>query len=503
MTDWLFWLALAAALLAVASWLALWSYGRFARQARGAPSAAIPAGQGGGLDALIPDGPDAAALSLDAAQALAIRLASADLAARSVDVMTYIWSGDRSGRLLAAALAHAARRGVRVRILLDDVNLWGRDPPWLALDRVPGIEVRIFNPVRTRKPGLKRGLEMLLLALNYNRRMHGKMWAVDGRLALVGGRNLGDVYFGLGQGRRKRNVADADLLLTGAGPDGIVAQTAAVFDDFWNAGLALPIASLWRGKLRALQRHQPARTHGPPIPRDPDAEHAALTALLARRRAGGRLTLIADPSDKALGLRPGPRGGRGWLPDLLVPAIAGAERSLVIATPYLVPGRAGLSELTALAGRGVSVTVLTNALAVIDHAIVHGAYRWYRPRLLAAGIRLFEHGDARPSAQMMHAKIALIDDATGFVGSFNFDLRSAWLNTEIGVIFDHPVLLAEVRDWLSTAMAPEHAYAVELAGRWTIWRRADGKRLHLEPHSTFARRFLTFAVGHLPIHRLL
>jgi cardiolipin synthase C len=319
MTGWLFWLVAAAALLAAASWLALWSYGRFARQARGAPSAAIPAGQGGTMDVLIPDGPDAAALSLDAAEALALRLASADAAARSVDVMTYIWSGDRSGRMLASALARAAGRGVRVRILLDDVNLWGRDPPWLALDRVPGIEVRIFNPVRTRKPGLARGLEMLLLALSYNRRMHGKLWAVDGRLAVVGGRNLGDVYFDLGRGRR-RNVADADMLLTGSGPGGIVAQTATVFDDFWNSGQALPIASLWRGRLPIMSRHRQAlpADGSPPGLRDPDAERAALMGILSRRRHGGRLTLIADPSDKALGLRPGPRGGRGWLPDRLV-----------------------------------------------------------------------------------------------------------------------------------------------------------------------------------------
>jgi len=500
MTDWLFWLLLVAALLVAASWVALWSFGRFARQARGAPSAAIPAGQGGELDRLIPDGPDGAALSFAADQALAIRLATARTAARSIDVMTYIWSGDHSGRMLAAELAEAAGRGVRVRILLDDVNLWGRDPPWLALDRVPGVEVRVFNPVRTRNAGLARGLEMLLLALRYNRRMHGKMWAVDGRMALIGGRNLGDVYFDLGRGRR-RNVADADMLLTGAGPKGIVAQTAAVFDDFWNSGLALPIAALWRGRLPVMPGRRLA-TNGA-RGGAPATDLAALKDLLDRRQVGIRLQLIADPSDKALGHRPGPRGGRGWLPDRLIPVLASAGRSLVIATPYLVPGRAGMHELSAMARRGVAVTVLTNALAVIDHTVVHGAYRWYRPRLLAAGIRIFEYGDTHGDARMMHAKVALIDDATGYLGSFNFDLRSAWLNTELGVLFDDPQLLAETRSWLAEAMAPELAYAVERRGRWTVWRRGDGKRLHFEPESTPARRMLAFAVGHLPIHRLL
>lgn len=509
MSDWLFWLMVAALVLASASALALWSFGRFARRARGLPSQALPPGQGGPLDTLGAEAGDAAALCFDADEALALRLASVRMAVRAVDVMTYIWSDDATGRQVAEALIEAAGRGVRVRLLLDDVNTLGRDPVWLALDRQPGIEVRVFNPVRTRHSAVRRGIEMLLLAVRYNRRMHGKAWLVDGRLAIVGGRNVGDVYFGRARGR-KRNVDDADMLLTGP----IVAEAAEVFDAFWNADLALPITALWRGRLPDLpaalrRRKAQAEPPGPPGP-------AVLEAALARRRGGGRLRLLADPPDKALGLKPGPRGGREWLPERLIPVIATARQSLVIATPYLVPGRAGLAELLAMAGRGVRISVVTNALAVIDHALVHGAYRWYRTRLLPAGVMIREFGaepedDPAPGyiegaarARMMHAKVALIDDETGYVGSFNFDLRSAWLNTEMGVLFDDPDLVAETRIWMDWAAAPERSYAVTQAGRWTQWRRGDdGKRLWFEPRTRLPRRVLAFVVGHLPIHRLL
>lgn len=509
MSDWIVWLAGAAAVLAAASAVALWSYGRFARRARGLPSQSVPPGRGGELDALLDGAEDAAALSFDAAEALALRLASVRMAARSIDVMTYIWSDDRAGRLVAQALIEAAGRGVRVRLLLDDVNILGRDPLWLALDRQPGIEVRVFNPVRTRHSAVRRGIEMLLLAVRYNRRMHGKAWLVDGRLALIGGRNVGDVYFGLGRGR-KRNVEDADILLTGP----IVAETAEVFDAYWNADLALPIAALWRGRLpalpAALRRRRRPEAAGGGTATDPERQRAALEAALARRRGRGRLRLLADPPEKALALKPGPRGGREWLPERLVPVIATARKSVTIATPYLVPGKAGLAELLAMAGRGVRIGVVTNSLAVIDHALVHGAYRWYRTRLLPAGVMIREYGaeESEGGAQargawMLHAKVALIDDETGYVGSFNFDLRSAWLNTELGVLFDDPDLLAETRAWIDWAQSPARAYEVTRVGRWTLWRRGDGARLWFEPQTRFPRRVLAFVVGHLPIHRLL
>lgn len=489
------WLALVALVLTGASGVAAWSYGRFARRAVGAPSAAIPAGVGGALDALIPDAPDAAALITDGPQALAIRLDSIAHAQRSIDVMTYIWTEDRSGRALAAALIRAAGRGVRVRLLLDDVDLLGRDPLWLALDRIPGIEVRLFNPVAARASAWQRVGQMGLLALRYNRRMHGKLWLADGRVALAGGRNLGDEYFGVVDGRRGQNFTDAELLLTGP----IVAQTAALFDRFWNSDVVLPIAALWSGRLPRLPRLRPRkRRPGAPAP---VPEPGALTAALQARRPS-TLTLIADPPDKALAKR----GDHGWVSDRLDPVLASAQQDLRIITPYLVPGAEGLAMLTALRARGVRVRTLTNALAVADHAVVHGAYRWYRGRLEGVGVELFEYLPLRSQGrpEMLHAKAAVIDGDRGFVGSFNFDQRSAWLNTELGVLFDDPHLVAQLGAWIDTLTAPDHAYTVRRVGRWTAWQRgAYGARRWFEPQTRATRRIASFLVGHLPIHRLL
>jgi putative cardiolipin synthase len=402
--------------------------------------------------------------------------------------MTYIWSQDDSGRALAAALIAAAGRGVRVRLLLDDINILGTDPLWLALDRTEGIEVRLFNPVRNRRSSLRRGVEILLRVLHYNRRMHGKLWLADGRLALAGGRNLGDEYFGMAQ--RTRNFADLDLLLTGP----VVARAAAEFDAFWNSGLALPIAALWSGRLLRPRRRRRAL---PEAAADPAALHAAL----ARRRAGGRLVLLADPPDKALG----DRRGRAWLPDHLSPVLTAARRELRIVSPYLVPGREGLALLTGLARAGVRVRILTNALAVSDSIAVHGAYRWYRGRLLAAGATIHELCAPRAAGrgEMLHAKAALIDGDLGFVGSFNFDQRSAWLNTELGVLFDDPALVADLAGWIAAQSAPDRAYAVDLPGWFPRWRRGGDRPRWFEPQTRLPRRMLAWAIGHLPIHRLL
>lgn len=486
----LVWAGLAVLVLAAGSVAALWSWGRFARRARGAPARAIPAGRGAALDLAIPDGPDAAALIADPAEAYALRLASAGMAARSIDVMTYIWSQDTSGRALAAELIAAAGRGVRVRLLLDDINIAGRDPLWLALDRTEGIEVRLFNPVRNRRSSLRRGVEILLRVLNYNRRMHGKLWLADGRLALAGGRNLGDEYFGLA--RQSRNFADLDLLLTGP----VVARAAAEFDAFWNSDLALPIAALWSGRLR-----RPRRRRGPAAQGARPEAQAALQAALARRRGGGRLVLLADPPDKALG----ERRRRAWLPDHLSPVLTGARHEVRIVSPYLVPGREGLALLLGLARAGVRVRILTNALAVADSATVHGAYRWYRGRLLAAGAVIHELCSPRATgmAEMLHAKAALVDGDLGFVGSFNFDQRSAWLNTELGVLFDDPALVADLAAWIEAQTAPERAYAVDQPGWFPRWRRGADRPRWFEPQTRLPRRMLAWAVGHLPIHRLL
>ncbi len=514
------WTLGALALLALASALALWSYGRFARRARGAPSRALPPGADGALDRLMAPlegahmGLSGAALMTDPLQAFAARLASAQMARRSLDLLYYIWSDDRTGRLMARALLQAADRGVRVRLLLDDVNVLGRDPLYLALDRHPNISVRLFNPIRTRYSAFRRGIDLLLNILRYNRRMHGKIWLADGRLGITGGRNVGDVDFGAAQGR-KRNNDDCDLML--AGP--ILRAVEKSFDAHWNDGLALPIASLWqkrrarmptfRERLEAVSRAPATRAFMARLaPLADGAEPGRFGARALRTEAlrwSDRLEFIADPPEKALAT-----GRATWLPEALMPRLLAAERRLRIMTPYFVPGQEGLAALTGLARGGVRVEVVTNALAVNDHIIVHGAYRWYRRALVEAGVQLYEfaaRSTARPGDRqarpMLHGKIFTVDDRLGFVGSFNFDMRSAFLNTEMGVVFDDPALLADVTAHMDWATAPDQAYRLSLDGPLMGWAREAHDLVHLEPDSGAARRALSFVIGHLPVHRLL
>lgn len=501
---WLAWLAAVALALVLASLVALWSYGRFARRVRGPASYAIPAGQGAPLDlALGPEeaarpGQSGAALSIDSLAAFAQRMQSAALAQRSVDAMYYIWRDDVTGRLLAHALLEAADRGVRVRLLLDDVTIVGRDPTYLALDSHPRIEVRLFNPIRTREGHIRRGIELVLNLVRYHRRMHCKAWIVDGRYALIGGRNIGDEYFGATWGPR-RAVRDLDMALAGA----IVRDAEAVFDRYWNDGLALPIAALWkkrrtdltgfRARLAQQGRAERAREWCA-LARPGGSDALALASL----RWSGTLRLIADPPEKALG-----SGAGSWLPAELQPMLRGARRSLEIMTPYFVPGTDGMRELIAAAAAGVQVSVVTNTLAVVNHPIVHGAYRWYRKPLLAAGVKIHEAYARRPPRLMLHSKAALVDGRQGFIGSFNFDLRSAFLNTEMGILFDEPALIAALEDEFEWFRSPEQSYCLTLAGRFIRWQRQGCEVHKLEPGTSAARRTLSFIIGHLPIHRWL
>ena len=543
MIEWLYWLLGLGVLLGLGSVLALWSYGRFARLAVGAPAHSLPVDEDAPLDRLLAPreaahpGESGAMFVFDPIEAFALRRNLSALAARSIDVQYYIWYDDMTGRLLARALLDAADRGVRVRMLLDDVNVLGRDPLYLALDRHPLVQVRLFNPIRRRERSIRRGLELMFSLIRYNRRMHGKIWLVDGRLALTGGRNVGDIYFGAASGRR-RNNDDVDMLLAGPAVDDL----AATFDAFWNAGMALPISSLWHKRRTSLARLRLRLSHDRRQNGMRAYQERVTIALRARGWRDATLPLALGGAPAATAVRAAPcplpsfdalrwsptttgiadrpqkvlgNGQGDWLPEELAPLLENARRRLRIMTPYLVPGAAGLAALSVLARRGVAVEIVTNALAVNDHVLVHGAYRWYRKALLAAGVRLHEfaarHGDgggdggggAGTAREMLHGKAMIADGSLGFVGTYNFDLRSAFLNTEMGIFFDDPALLAELEERFDHLIAPEHAFALALDGKRLIWRRGKDEALTIEPDSTFTRRLVSFAVGHLPIHRFL
>ncbi len=514
---WLQWLAIAVVLFIAASVAALWSYGRFARKARGAPSTAISPGDSAPLDLAIGPleaantGKTGAALVIDNRAAFVDRLHTIRAAQRSLDMLYYIWRDDLTGRLLVHELLQAADRGVRVRVLLDDVNTLGFDPSYLGLNGHPGIEVRLFNPVTTRRNAVRRGLALLLALVRYNRRMHCKAWIADGRLAIIGGRNIGDVYFDATRSRRRRNCRDADLLLSGP----VVAEAARTFDSYWNSDQSLPIAALWadykadlpryRARLEGLSRTEEARTYLHGLDGIAQTAEDAADRLLQRPflwSAGARL--VADPPEKAIG-----SSRDAWIPAALQPMLAQAEKHVALISPYLVPGREGMAVLAGLAARGVQVSVLTNALSATNHILVHGAYRRYRRGMLAAGMTVHEFAPPpvrpgpRTRGEMLHAKTFIVDARLGFVGSFNFDLRSLYLNTEMGVIVDHPELIAGLQAEFSRATAPAEAWELSLdpAGRLG-WRRGVATAAR-DPDATAWRRGLTWVIGHLPIHRWL
>jgi len=505
-------------LLAVASALSLWSWGRFAARSQGAPSVALAAQPADTvLDRVITPlltqhpAQSAASLVTDNVQAFSLRAVAAREAGRSLDAMYYIWRGDLTGNLLKYELLGAAERGVRVRLLIDDMNGPTRDPLLLAMNTHPNLEVRLFNPARNRETAWRRALEMVLRFVGFNRRMHNKAWIADGQVALVGGRNIGDEYFNAAE---RMNFHDADLLLLGPA----VAQTSEVFDRFWNSAAVVPLAALrqedpapeklplWREELRAgALASSWVQALGDP------------RTLAERLRTDMRLhwtphvRVVSDPPEKAAPLS-SQRERAEWLLYDLMALLFSAQQQTLLISPYFVPGDAGALLLNGQAARGMDVQVLTNSLAATDVSIVHAGYKRHRTPLLAGGVRLFE---LKPGAAVtgkellgssgasLHTKAFVVDGERGFVGSFNFDPRSAQLNTEMGVLFDHAPLAQELQALFTQAAAPDSAWALDLTPEGELQWLGDSGRQRHDPETSWGLRAMVWLMGWLPIESQL
>jgi putative cardiolipin synthase len=446
-------------------------------------------------------------LALDDAQhAFAARLQLADAAQTTLDVQYYIWRDDVAGGLLVDALRRAADRGVRVRLLLDDNGTVGLDRHLAALDAHPAIAVRLFNPFRFRR---WRILGYLFEFPRLNRRMHNKSFTVDRQVTIVGGRNVGDEYFGAGN---ELSFVDLDVLAIGP----VVSEVSHDFERYWTCASA-------RDASRVLGRVSTSgASFAPKIDPAVDAYRLAVARHpLVEDLLQGKLTLqwattgmLSDDPAKAEG-RAGP-DGLMW-PKLAASALE-ATRSLDLVSAYFVPGATGTADLAELAARGVRIRIITNALAATDVVAVHAGYARRRAALLAAGIELFEMrrsvpdtGLARPGTRgsswsSLHAKTLAIDGRRVFVGSFNFDPRSAELNTELGFLIDSPAL-AEALSRRLDEMLPTLAFAVRPspAGRleW-IEESAGARRIHRrEPGAGVWRRLAVAALSFLPIEPLL
>jgi putative cardiolipin synthase len=451
----------------------------------------------------------------DARDAFAARALLAEAADKSLDVQYYIWHGDQTGYLLFEALWRAAERGVRVRLLLDDNNTGGLDETIAALDAHPNVEVRLYNPLANRS----------LRALNYvadfsrvNRRMHNKSFTADSQGTIVGGRNVGNEYFAAGSG-----MWFQDLDVIAVGP--VVREVSDTFDLYWNSASAYPAASLLGAAppeaTRALQdrfvavRADPVSTSYIEALRDTPLVRQLLAGDLPIEWTTARL-FYDDPA-KTLD----DKGSTDvLLLSQLVEEIGRPEASFDLVSPYFVPAEDGTAAFVALAGRGAKVRVLINSLATTDVSAVHAGYVKRREELLKAGVALYE---LKPSPQeagrsqkqkssggssaSLHAKTFAVDGGRIFVGSFNFDPRSARLNTEMGLLIDSAELAGRLTQTFDKDI-PQVAYEVRLAGdggslEW-IDRTASGeKRYDSEPEVGLMRRGLVRFLSWLPIDWML
>ena len=453
-------------------------------------------------------------LVADGLEAFALRGYTSRAAGRSLDIQSYIWHDDLTGRLLAAEVLDAADRGVRVRVLLDDLDARAKSQVLLALDHHPNISIRVYNPFATRDGMLGTALEFAGSFKRVNRRAHNKSWIVDGRVAITGGRNVGNEYF---MASPEANFQDLDLLVAGPAVDAL----EAAFDGYWNSTMAWPIravdpdmpATLTLDTVRANLR-KPARDAG-------DSEWIAALGdsdALARIRTGylgmrwtRQWRLLHDAPDKLA--TPIPEARPSPVLAGLRDAMEAGAGDIAIISPYFVPGDGGTEALLAGARNGRPIRILTNSLASNDVAAVHGGYVRAREALVRGGVRLWELKPRQDQAAgslfgssgaRLHGKAAVIDRRTLFVGSLNLDPRSIQLNSEQGLLVTDEALAGQLLGLFETMTSPAHAWAIEwdAARQRLLWRDAGGTR-DREPDASFGRRAVARLAYWLPVDPLL
>jgi putative cardiolipin synthase len=438
--------------------------------------------------------------------AFTARVAATELAEKTLDLQYYIWEPDATGRLLAERILDAADRGVRVRVLLDDMNFKGRDAVLASLDAHPNIEIRIFNPFARRGA---RGLDFLTDFKRVNHRMHNKMLVMDNALAIVGGRNIGDHYFGV---HTEANFRDLDI--TAVGP--VVREVSAVFDHFFNGDWAVPMSVLadrnyGREDLQAARVTLREQIAAEPYPYPIDEDTARLRSALEAEIddfvwAPGHI-VWEDPAQIVA------TGGTSEMLEALHRRLGRLETELLIESPYFVPRDRGIRRAKELRDRGVRIRVLTNSLASNDVLAAHAGYAGRRKQVLESGVELYElRADAGAikkriayfgAKAALHAKVIVFDREDVFVGSFNLDPRSADINTEAGLYVESPELAAEVIAWMDEGVLPINSYRVLLDANGDLqWVTAyEGEAVHFDtdPESTAWQRLGSGFIGILPV----
>jgi putative cardiolipin synthase len=451
--------------------------------------------------------------------AFVARAVLAEAADRSIDVQYYLYHADLTARLFTDQLLKAADRGVRVRLLVDDMDLGGRDFGASALDSHPNIEVRLFNPF-SRKAS--RATQFVTRLGSVTRRMHNKSFTVDNQATILGGRNIGDEYF-----EADPDLTFSDLDVLAIGP--VVKEVSASFDQYWNDELAYP-APVLRGKSVSPEEMEQARKRLDEYLAQ-HADSAFLQALrdsslakaLRRRQVQfrwGEAEVISDQPEK---LVHDFSETEYHMAPKLRPYLEGVKEELIIFSPYFVPGKRGTAFLKQLSERGVRVRILTNSLTSTDVSIVHAGYAKYRKDLLRAGVELYEmnktfsreerkkrkgkHGSSKAS---LHAKSFVLDRKQVFIGSLNLDPRAVFHNTEIGVVFTSAEIATEMGDWFDQNME-RLAFRLELyrdrnGSEEILWHGLDHgepRIFDVDPYTGFWQRFGIDLLSILPIESQL
>ena len=450
--------------------------------------------------------------------ALQARLELVRRAQRTLDIQYYQIHDDRTGRFLLRALRDASERGVRVRLLIDDLYTSGQDPLLLGLDAYPNVEVRLFNPFPAgRQNFLTRFVVNAREFDRVHRRMHNKLFIADGVMAVAGGRNIADEYFMASAGA---NFVDLDTFIIGA----ILPRLGQLFDMYWNSDRVLPIRSIVKTdasdeelrrdfESRTARDAQPitrvtalpgeagggeivevvGSTGGTPDPEPPPPNDVLGYGPIADELDAGKVGLIwadaqayADAPDKVIGRVS--TYGIAPIDDVdsvrynVVEMMRRARKDVVITSPYLIPGETGIETFrNSIMRYGVKYTLVTNSLAATDEPVVHTGYRRYRPQMLELGVNLYELSPQKVSRSLrlgrfstsigrLHAKSAVVDGQRVFIGSMNFDPRSDQHNTEMGLFIESPVIAQQMLK-LVDVIRQQGAYKVTLAanGKDVVW----------------------------------
>lgn len=445
------------------------------------------------------------------ADAFAARMLLADAATSSIDTQYYIWRADLTGYLLLDRLKQAADRGVKVRLLLDDHGTSGLDPEISSLDAHPNVEVRLWNPFNLRKFKL---LSFTVDFFRLNRRMHNKSFTVDGRASVLGGRNVGDEYFSTGE---TPLFVDLDVLVAGE----LVPLISQDFDRYWNSPSAYPANLIITKASKGTPITDKIGCYNETEQMLEYREVLEQTEIVSQLSSGNlamewtNISLISDDPAKGQGALPKEK----LLTGLLAKAVGNIEERFDGVSAYFVPGKEGAKAFNSLQSRGVKVRLLTNSLEATDVLPVHAGYAKRRKKMLAGGVELYELrrqveggdlvssklGPFGSSGASLHAKTFAVDGKRIFVGSFNFDPRSARLNTEMGLLIDSEYLAGSLHGAFDLGLGGTAWQVKEEQGKliWVDPSNDAALPLTKEPGISFWRGVGLKVVGWLPVEWLL